>query len=165
MSQITELTGDATRPNGPGFLVHVCNNQGLWGGGFTGALSRRWHQPEMIYRMEAANRHLDGLPRQDWLGSIQQVSLPAPDDHLTVINMIAQDGVVGAFNPKPIRFDALTTCLIATLDLLLGSGLTTLHMPRIGSGLAGGDWDDEVRPLLEGCLLAYPDARAVVYVL
>jgi len=49
------LHGDATdlrsfEPGRPKLLAHVCNDQGLWGAGFSGALSARWKEPEIQYR-------------------------------------------------------------------------------------------------------------------
>ena len=40
---ITYLIGDATEPVGAGrkIIAHICNDRGIWGGGFTGALSKK----------------------------------------------------------------------------------------------------------------------------
>ena len=46
------IEGDATHPVGPGnkIIVHICNDKGYWGGGFTGSLSVRWLRPQIAYQ-------------------------------------------------------------------------------------------------------------------
>jgi hypothetical protein len=41
----------------------------------------------------------------------------------------------------PIRYGALRVCLAAVNDVAYRTK-ATLHMPRIGCGLAGGKWED-----------------------
>ena len=129
---INYLIGDATQPQGDGnkFIVHIKNNIGVWGAGFVMALSRRWPEPEREYRKLTKE--------QLTLGTIQLVKVE-PDIH--VINMIAQEGIrsINDIVP-PIRYNALKECLErATLVVMLYNG--SIHMPRIGAGLAGGDWN------------------------
>jgi O-acetyl-ADP-ribose deacetylase (regulator of RNase III) len=68
------------------------------------------------------------------------------EEELWVANMIGQHGVrLGAEGP-PVRFQALRSCLekvAAQANELSAS----VHMPRIGCGLAGGKWEN-VEPLL-----------------
>jgi hypothetical protein len=68
------------------------------------------------------------------------------DDRLRVANMVAQHGYVSRANPVAIHYDALAQCL-SELASRLEEG-TIIHMPRIGCGLAGGNWD-QIEPLLE----------------
>jgi O-acetyl-ADP-ribose deacetylase (regulator of RNase III) len=122
----TELTGDSsTRKK---IIVHVCNDLGGWGRGFVLALSKKWPQPEAAYRRISKNERI--------LGIIQPVRV---DKKIVVVNMIAQSGY-GLHNIAPIRYDALTTCL-QQVNAFARHYDTTIHMPKIGSGLAGGDWN------------------------
>ena len=120
--------GDATRPKGEGlkFIVHICNDVHAWGAGFVIALSRRWVQPEQVFR---STKILE-------LGDIQVVPVE-PDT--TVVNMIAQTGI-GRYNGPPIRYPALEQCLekVGTLAL---EHHASVHGPRFGAGLAGGNWE------------------------
>jgi O-acetyl-ADP-ribose deacetylase (regulator of RNase III) len=138
------IKGDATNPQTPGkkLIVHVCNDIGGWGAGFVLAISKRWRLPELCYR---------GL--KAWLlGTIQAVKVT---DDITVVNMIAQHGIMDHrtkgvidIDAKPaIRYEALATCMAKVRDLALQNNCT-IHMPRIGCGLAGGKWD-EVEKILE----------------
>jgi O-acetyl-ADP-ribose deacetylase (regulator of RNase III) len=125
---INYVTGDATKPvgNGNKIIVHICNDIGGWGAGFVLAISRRWKQPERCYRS------LNGYK----LGTIELVKV---EEDTWVANMIAQHDVRYKGNLPPIRYPALENCLMAVaveakkLD-------ASIHMPRIGCGLAGGTW-------------------------
>ena len=62
-----------------------------------------------------------------------------PDKKLWVANMIAQHGVRSAENPTPIRYGALSTALQHVGEFAKKND-ASIVMPKIGSGLAGGDW-------------------------
>lgn len=132
---ITYVTGDATYPvgDGPKAILHICNNRGGWGAGFTGALTKRWPDPELLYR------HWFFRERQSFvLGAVQRVDIRA-EPGLTVVNMIAQDGYATRANPTALDYAALDVCLHEYVRTRPDG--ESVHMPRIGSGLAGGDWD------------------------
>ncbi len=132
---INYVIGDATLPigDGPKIIAHVCNNQGAWGAGFVLALSRRWTAPEYSYREWA--RKSTPLP----LGTVQIVRV---EEDILVANMIAMKGV-GA---GTLRYDALVDCLGSVSIRAVPVG-ASIHMPRIGCGLAGGSWD-KVEPIV-----------------
>jgi O-acetyl-ADP-ribose deacetylase (regulator of RNase III) len=62
------------------------------------------------------------------------------EPHLFVANMIAQHGVRPTAAGPPIRYDALEQCL-DTVASRATAVHASVHMPRIGAGLAGGDWE------------------------
>lgn len=130
MSEIHYLKGDATRPQGDGrkIICHICNDIGAWGAGFVLAISKRWKEPEEAYR----------AMKKRTLGTAMIV--PVEED-IWVANMIGQRGVnhVGR-EDAPIRYAAVRAALAAVNDSAFRSG-ATLHMPRIGCGLAGGSWE------------------------
>lgn len=111
-------------------VVHICNNIGKWGAGFSGALSCRWTLPETCYR----NRYAIEPP---WFGSCQTVHVA---DGIWVASIIGQDGVRSIDNPAPVRYIAISVGLKRVAELAKGLA-ATIHMPRIGCGLAGGTWD------------------------
>lgn len=129
---ITYLTGDATVPQGEGLkmLVHICNNIGGWGSGMVVSISARWPEPEQKYREWFKNKENFSL------GEIQLV--PVSDD-IIVVNMIAQSGYSTRTKPA-IRYDALKVCLAKVAEKAKELG-ASVHMPFIGAGLAGGDFD------------------------
>jgi O-acetyl-ADP-ribose deacetylase (regulator of RNase III) len=132
-NNIKYIKGDATNPIGEGnkIICHICNDVHVWGAGFVLAISKRWKAPEIIYRNENV--------RDLKLGDVQFV--PVEDD-IIVANMIAQRGIGHDFSSgrPPIRYNALHICLVKVNDWACKTG-ATLHMPRIGCGLAGGEWN------------------------
>ncbi len=155
MFQINYLTGDATRPavDGPKIIAHICNDIGGWGKGFVVAVSRRWPAPEADYRAWYAGRDANDFA----LGAVQFVLV---EQDFWVANMIAQRGLHSSpAGEPPIRYDAVKTCL-ARLAEFAAAQECTVHMPRIGCGLAGGKWED-IEPLIEETCVA---AQVPVYV-
>lgn len=141
------VSGDATRPEGDGLKIvaHCCNNVGGWGAGFVVALSRRWDRPEREYRQWAERCGKAKFRRM--LGAMQLVPVEAD---VSVANIIGQDGMGRAPDDgPPIRYDAISKGFgfIAQHAVNLGRPVS-VHMPRIGCGLAGGDWS-EIEPLLD----------------
>ncbi len=141
--QIQYIIGDATRPVGPGnkIIAHVCNDIGAWGTGFVLAVSRRWPQPKAEYLKE---KRFNGLK----LGSVGLVQV---EENIWVANMIAQRDIRSQDGIPPIRYDALQTCL-NTLATHAQNLQATVHLPRIGCGLAGGQWE-LVEPLISEALV------------
>lgn len=139
------VKGDATLPQGSNlrYVLQIVNDEGKYGAGFSGALSARWPKVESEYRSWWRERY--GKLN---LGDIQEVQILSD---LVVINMVAQRGVVGKDNPKPIDYNALQTCLSKAGDVISEFN-ASVHIPRIGCGLAGGDWE-EVEKLVEAELL------------
>lgn len=126
--------GDATDPkgDGPRVIAHICNDIGGWGKGFVGALSRRWREPEIAYRQW----YRGGGEVPFALGEVQFVTV-APD--LWVANIIGQHGVQKRGAPPPVRYDAVRKGL-SSIAGFAKEKRASVHMPRIGAGLAGGDW-------------------------
>jgi len=141
MSGIDYRVGDATLPvgDGPKVIVHVCNDRGGWGRGFVVALSRRWLEPERRYREWHAGRADNDFA----LGAVQFVSVA---DGLWVANLVGQAGFRTENGRPPVRYDAIEWGLAAVADFARERG-ASVHMPRIGCGLAGGRWED-VEPIL-----------------
>jgi O-acetyl-ADP-ribose deacetylase (regulator of RNase III) len=142
MNKITYLKGDATSPQAPGnkIICHICNDVGGWGKGFVLALSRRWKEPEWAYRDCYRGRAENDFT----LGAVQVVYV---ESRLWVANMIAQRGMKQGSGGPPIRYGALAECLEQLGEKAIELE-ASVHMPRIGCGLAGGKWS-EVEPLIE----------------
>ncbi|WP_025740548.1 macro domain-containing protein [Aquimarina pacifica] len=148
MKQINYLKGDATSPQKEGnkIIVHICNDIGGWGKGFVVAVSRKWSEPELAYRSWYRNREENDFG----LGATQLIKV---SDDIYVGNMIAQHGIkkVTDSGKVPIRYDAVMKCL-RTIALEAQKLEASIHMPRIGCGLAGGKWD-QIEPIIEETLL------------
>jgi O-acetyl-ADP-ribose deacetylase (regulator of RNase III) len=137
--RISYVVGDATRPRGEGkkIVSHICNNIGVWGRGFVLAISGRWPEPEIMYRdWHRRGKTVEGKPFK--LGQVQFVEVV--DGEIIIANMIGQRGIRSSRNPIPIDYTAVGDCLstVANGAQVLSA---SVHMPRIGAGLAGGDWN------------------------
>ncbi|MCU0436411.1 MAG: macro domain-containing protein [Raineya sp.] len=144
--QINYIKGDATVPQAKGIkiIAHICNNIGGWGKGFVVAISKRWKEPEKAYR----EWHRDRAKNDFELGSIQIVQV---EEYIYVANMIGQQGIKTGSNGVPIRYEAVEQCLEKLSEKALELG-ASVHMPRIGCGLAGGKWE-KIEPLIEKTLI------------
>ena len=130
---IQYLEGDATQPQASGkqLIVHVCNDVGGWGAGFVLALSRRWKEPERAYRQWYKRG-------EDFeLGAVQFVQV---ESTLWVANLIGQRGLRRTAEGPPIRYPAVERGL-GEVAQKAQELCASVHMPRIGCGLAGGCWE------------------------
>lgn len=144
--KINYLNGDATRPNEPKnkVIVHVCNDMGGWGKGFVLAISKRWKNPEAKYREWYKSKNDFSL------GEVQFVQV---ETDIWIANLIGQHKMnKDELGNPPIRYDAILTGLqkVSVFALKLDA---SIHMPRIGCGLAGGTWD-KIEPLIEQSLIS-----------
>jgi O-acetyl-ADP-ribose deacetylase (regulator of RNase III) len=147
MSTIQYVMGDATAPTGDGnkIIVHICNDVGGWGRGFVVAISKRWPEPEASYRAWYADRSNNDFA----LGAVQLVKVT---DDLWVANIVGQHQLKRSGGLPPIRYDAVRDGL-AKVATFAAKHKASVHMPRIGCGLAGGTWD-EIEPIIEQTLVA-----------
>lgn len=138
--EINYVKGDATLPIGDGnkIIVHICNDVGGWGAGFVMALSKKWTEPEKQYRLWF--RSQDKFE----LGAAQLVQV---EQDIWVANLIGQRHTMTdeEGNP-PIRYEAVDRGLSKVAEEARKLE-ATVHMPRIGCGLAGGKWD-KIEPLV-----------------
>lgn len=58
---------------------------------------------------------------------------------MAVVNMIGQHCTMPLNGIPPIRYEALEKCILKVYSKIKTGA--TVHMPRIGAGLAGGDWE------------------------
>jgi O-acetyl-ADP-ribose deacetylase (regulator of RNase III) len=142
--KIIYLKGDATSPLAKGvkIIAHICNDIGGWGKGFVLAVSKKWKEPEKQYRAWYNSGENFAL------GEVQFVQV---EQYIYVANMIGQKGIKTGSKGPPIRYDAVELCLIK----LSGKAVelkASVHMPRIGCGLAGGKWE-KIEPLINRNLI------------
>jgi len=125
------VEGDATSPVGDGrkIIVHVCNDIGAWGAGFVMALSRKWPQPEELYRKTYPYN----------LGDVAYVLV---EHDIMVANLIGQTGLsISQSRGIPVRYWAIEKGMWK-VKAKAEKANASIHMPRMGCGLAGGSWDE-----------------------
>lgn len=136
--------GDATSPSVEGnkIIAHVCNDVGGWGKGFVMAISNKWKEPEQQYRQWYKSKDSFSL------GQAQFVKV---NDNTWVANIIGQRDVrKDKEGHPPVRYEAVASGLKKVGEFAKEIN-ASVHMPRIGCGLAGGTWD-RIEPLIKSNL-------------
>ncbi len=154
MKDIEYKKGDAINPivNGNKIIVHICNDIGGWGKGFVMAISKKWKGPENKYREWYKSKENFNL------GEVQFVQV---QEDLWVANLIGQHKINKDENGNaPIRYDAVESGLSKVADFAHEIN-ASVHMPRIGCGLAGGKWE-MIEPIIEKTILK-KDINTTVY--
>jgi len=130
--EIEYLEGDATNPDiqfGANVLCHICNDRQVMGAGIAKTIVKKFPDTTTEYFNAKFLRQGD---------IYTSITYPTK---LVLCHMIAQSGV-GPYNGiPPIRYGALAECLTRLKDRMKGAPIITIHMPRIGCGLAGGRWE------------------------
>ena len=134
MNKIIYVKGDVTQPAGGGkkIICQCCNNVGAYGAGVSGALSKVWVRVEVKYRDWYRNNK-GSLP----LGEVQFVDV---EEDIVVANIIGQEGIRTKNHRRPVRYQSIKKGLDTVSEWAINNN-ASVHMPRIGCGLAGGTWD------------------------
>jgi len=142
---IKYLIGDAREPRGNGnrIVAHIVNDKTPnWGRGFALAVAKKWPDVYKDFQNWAATSKTNLVLGKSHLS-------PASDD-LSLFHMVAQHGY--GLSPKPrIRYSVLRECL-SVLAKAAAERHATVHMPRIGTGYAGGNWS-VIKELLDETLI------------
>jgi len=151
MGAILYAIGDATQVprSEPCVIAHIVNDVGAWGRGFTAPLESRYPGQAAIYRRWARGQEFDarGVPVPFGLGRIYVAHTQLPN--VDVAHLCAQAGLPKASNPHPLDYDALDAALgRLALHILGRTSSVRVQMPRIGAGLARGNWT-KIAPLIE----------------
>jgi len=153
--EIRYIKGDATSPQAKGtkIIAHICNDIGGWGKGFVLTISKKWKEPEQAYR----KWHRDRANNDFGLGGMQLVQV---DKYIYVANMIGQRGIKTGSKGVPIRYEAVSDCLEKLTDIAQELN-ASVHMPRIGCGLAGGKWN-KIEPIIKNTLI-HGGVETIIY--
>jgi O-acetyl-ADP-ribose deacetylase (regulator of RNase III) len=131
---ITYLKGNALEPRGEEakIIVHIVSDATAnWGGrSFAVAVKQKWPETQRAFRAwaESDRRHL----------RLGEVHIVRASDDLTIASMICQRGYGPSPQPR-IRYRALEQCLKKVTERAQRLE-AAVHMPRIGTGQAGGAW-------------------------
>ena len=143
---ITFIKKDVTTALGA-TIVQGCNAQGVMGSGVARAIRDKW--PGVF----ADYANLCDMFRRDQTVLLgMSVVYTDPLSNTKIVNGITQvfygkDGQKYA-NPEAIRAVLLTATGIALEQTYEDDGLASVHLPRIGCGLGGLSWDNDVHPVL-----------------
>lgn len=139
-----------------GVIAHGCNCRGGFGAGFAKYLAEQYPDARGMYFWKYNN--------EGWkLGECQAVGTSTYDEHgnnLWIVNCATQDRYWKEYEgERLVDYDALIE-VFDKLNRLYKTLGTVIHMPKIGAGLAGGDWN-KIKKLMESCF--DEDTEVIVY--
>jgi hypothetical protein len=130
---INFLRGSALEPRGTGdrIIAQIVNDKTPnWGAGFAREVRNKYPSVQKDFKQWTVLN-----PNRFSLGNTHTSLI---SDDLYFVNMIAQHGYGESTKPR-IRYAALGDCLHQLKEISLSKG-ASVHMPRIGTGYAGGNW-------------------------
>ena len=155
MPELHYIIGDTTEPiQRPAVICHVCNDVGGWGRGFVLSLSAKYPEAEQAYRAWFENPgksfklKTNTAMQTPWTHELGKCQIVQVKPDIWVANIIGQHGTQYVGKVPPIRYDALEEGLKSANIFASGLGKSlsqkemTLHMPRLGAVLAGGEWPE-----------------------
>ena len=99
-----------TAPNEIVIIAHVCNDEKIWGSGVVISISKKWKEPEQIYR--------DFCDKNKFIPILGKVCFARIDNYLVIANMIGQKGIVSINNSIPIKYKALADCMTEVVGFI-----------------------------------------------
>lgn len=130
---IRYVHGDVTKPLGEGarIVCQLVNDRAVkWGGGVAKRFARLHKDAE-----DSFGAAIMATPAHERLGRV--VFVPVGDG-LIVASIVAQEGFDPSLFPR-VRYAALQRGLAVVAERAAADH-ATVHMPRIGTGAAGGEW-------------------------
>jgi O-acetyl-ADP-ribose deacetylase (regulator of RNase III) len=119
-----------------GFICHGVNCSGAFGSGVAGAIKKKW---PVVYK---TFKSIEPSPKL--LGAFHPILI---DGKLVIGNCYTQEKY-GNDGKKYASIDAVALSLKTAYLYAIENNLKTISMPKIGCGLGGLDWDDEVLPIV-----------------
>ncbi|MGE4480846.1 ImmA/IrrE family metallo-endopeptidase [Acidocella sp.] len=121
----------APRPLPPIVVCQLVNDRAIrWGGGVAKQMARRYPNAEAQF-----SEWIKSVSRSARLGEVHYATTA---EGLTLASLVAQEG----YGPggTRIRYHALARCL-ANVATFAFARDASVHMPRLGTGGAGGEWE------------------------
>lgn len=135
-------------------IVHGCNAQGVMGAGVAKVIRDRYPEAYKVYRdhyISATDKFLSSLP-------MGHICFAKSNDKI-IINAVTQH-LYGRSDKRYVSYDAVAESF-TRINRRFGGDTDQIAMPKIGAGLAGGDWN-VIEAIIESEL---KDIQPVVYTL
>ncbi len=127
------IHGNALDPRGKGtkIICQLVNDRARkWGGGIARQVARKYPEAELSF-----SDWIVGISHKERLGEVHFVQA---EEDIFVSSLVAQAGF-GRSNSPRIRYRALEQALAKVADFAVSEN-ASVHMPRLGTGAAGGKW-------------------------
>lgn len=131
---LTYVHGSVLEPKGttPQIICQLVNDKArVWGGGIAKAASQRYPAAQSQF-----GQWFTQIPAGERLGSVHFVTV-APGRILA--SLVGQHGFGPAERPR-VRYAALQNCFMLVAQQAIEDS-ATVHMPKVGTGQAGGAWN------------------------
>lgn len=132
-----------------GVIVHGCNSKGVMGSGFAKQVRDKY--PKAFDDYAARKQHY-GLKMGE---VISTVTTDVNNKYLVICNAITQKEFGTDKNVVYVNYESIASAFKQVYKIARDYGLADIHFPKIGAGLANGDWDK----ILEIIKLNAPDNR------
>jgi O-acetyl-ADP-ribose deacetylase (regulator of RNase III) len=136
-------------------IIHGCNAKGVMGSGFAKQLKETYPKAFEVYRQyfdAKYNRLGDTSNHVEYYPKVSGVSQKT---RLIIINAITQldyrKPTDADQNKVHVDYQAIGSVFKKASDRCTHYGLLDLHFPKIGAGLAGGDWDEIQKIIDRSC--------------
>lgn len=146
----TEIQKDVTTVQ-DGIVLHGCNCVGGFGSGVAGAIRRVWPWVYEAFVKNGTGPHL--------MGTVDIVTNDAYPE-LTVINGYTQE----TCGNDGKRYADIAAVDAVVIGALIHAQVTNkdLYLPKIGAGLGGLSWENEVKPLFLKVSEEFPEVNMFV---
>lgn len=130
---IVSILKRAVEEGNPLVIGHGCNCHDAMHSGVAWELQRAFPEVRRIDSvLHKSTMEIDGAPN-NMLGTVSPVYIGGGT---YVMNMYTQ------FYPgRDCRYDAIRAAFTSANKVLTSNGINSMLIPRIGAGIAGGDWD------------------------
>lgn len=136
-----------------GIIAHGCNYVGVMGAGVAKMVRDKYPQAFKAYALWLVNEFKD---RKDALGNMHYVPI---NENLWIANCITQ-GLAGYDGQL-----ATPRAIFDSLGLAFGLAVETklpLYMPKIGAGLGGLNWEQDVEPIVADLGNMFPEVDTYI---
>lgn len=134
-----------------GVIAHGVNCQGVMGSGVAGALRRKYPHIFTAYK----NMCDLYVKNPDWiLGLVDLVDVKSESEPLLLVaNCFTQENY-GRDGTRYASVEAVRTSVDMAVRVAISAGVP-FYMPKIGCGLGGLSWENEIEPIVEGIANEY----------
>lgn len=128
-----------------GILAHGCNIMGVMDAGIALAIREKWPQVFEQYK-DVCEMFSETDEESELLGVVDMVRI-SEEPSLMVANCITHGGIgIGGIYADIF---AVEMSLNKVVEYARVEGIDTIYMPKIGCGLGGLKWDEDVKPIVE----------------
>lgn len=141
-----------------GIICSGVNCQGVMGSGLVLPIKEKW---PIVYKMYKS--YCDSFKYTDKSELVGQTQVTEVSDNLYVANCFTQLTFGRELNTKYASLGAIEESLANVLSFAQVHNIKSIHLPKIGCGLGGLSWEDEVEPIVRKLIKEDLSINWIVY--